>query len=199
MDTPRIDDMRPRLSLDASEFQRAIIDSDRLAKGFAASLADAFIGLTAKGKSLGEVVSQIGLRLSKIALTSAFKPLEKGLTTLLEQLGAGLGGVARSAFSGAPGAPMPLLPFAKGGVVAAPSYFPMSGAMGLMGERGAEAILPLARGPDGALGVRAAGGGGGAVTVHFNVTTPDVEGFRRSEAEITATLARMVGRGRRGT
>ena len=31
--------------------------------------------------------------------------------------------------------------------------------MGLAGERGAEAIMPLARGPDGRLGVAAAGGG----------------------------------------
>ena len=33
--------------------------------------------------------------------------------------------------------------------------------MGLMGEAGPEAIMPLQRGPDGALGVRAAMGGNG--------------------------------------
>ncbi len=33
------------------------------------------------------------------------------------------------------------------------------GGIGLMGEAGAEAILPLKRGPDGALGVASQGGG----------------------------------------
>ena len=39
---------------------------------------------------------------------------------------------------------------------------------------------------------------GGGVSIALNVTTPDVEGFRRSEAQVTAVLARAVGRGRRG-
>jgi phage-related minor tail protein len=66
-----------------------------------------------------------------------------------------------------------------------------------MGEAGAEAVLPLARGSDGALGVKA--GAGQPVVVHFNVTSPDAESFRKSEAQVTAMLARAVGRGRRGS
>lgn len=42
-----------------------------------------------------------------------------------------------------------LIPFAKGGVVGRPTLF----NMGLMGERGPEAIMPLERMPDGRLGV----------------------------------------------
>lgn len=46
--------------------------------------------------------------------------------------------------------------FAQGGVVNQPTYFPMAGGkMGLMGEAGAEAIMPLKRGSDGKLGVEA--------------------------------------------
>jgi lambda family phage tail tape measure protein len=45
--------------------------------------------------------------------------------------------------------------FAYGGVVSSPTNFGMSGGrLGLMGESGPEAILPLHRGPDGKLGVR---------------------------------------------
>lgn len=55
--------------------------------------------------------------------------------------------------------------FATGGIVHGPTLFPFAdgGAMqmGLMGEAGPEAILPLQRGADGALGVRAAMGGNG--------------------------------------
>ena len=49
-----------------------------------------------------------------------------------------------------------VLPFAQGGVVSSPTTFPMAGnRTGLMGERGAEAIMPLKRTPSGQLGVQA--------------------------------------------
>ena len=47
-------------------------------------------------------------------------------------------------------------PFAKGGIVSSPTYFPMSGNnTGLMGEAGAEAIVPLKRTSGGDLGIQA--------------------------------------------
>jgi phage-related minor tail protein len=82
--------------------------------------------------------------------------------------------------------------FAKGGVVERPTAFAMPGGAGLMGEAGPEAILPLARGANGALGVR-----GGGVTINLTVSTPDADSFRRSGPQIAASLARMVERGRR--
>jgi len=72
----------------------------------------------------------------------------------------------------------------------------MGKTTGLMGEAGPEAILPLARGADGRLGVAGAGSGG-AVNIVFNVTTPDVSSFRKSEAQVTGMLARAVTRGTR--
>jgi phage-related minor tail protein len=66
-----------------------------------------------------------------------------------------------------------------------------------MGEAGAEAVMPLTRGSDGRLGVQSAGGGA-QVVVHFNVTTPDATSFVKSEAQVSAMLARAVARGRRG-
>jgi lambda family phage tail tape measure protein len=81
-------------------------------------------------------------------------------------------------------------------VIGGPTLFPMARGIGLAGEAGPEAILPLQRGADGRLGV--AGGGGGSMVVHVNVSTPDADSFRRSEAQVTAMLARAVGRGRRG-
>jgi phage-related minor tail protein len=90
-----------------------------------------------------------------------------------------------------------VMPFAKGGVVGAPAYFPLGRGLGLMGERGAEAVMPLARGPDGRLGVQA-GGGGRSASITVNISTPDAESFRRSEAQVSAALARAVARGQRG-
>lgn len=90
-----------------------------------------------------------------------------------------------------------MTPFADGGIVSAPTYFPMGANMGLMGEAGSEAILPLRRGLDGALGVASAGGAAPA-TIVFNVTATDASSFRKSEGQIAAMLTRSVGRGRRG-
>lgn len=55
--------------------------------------------------------------------------------------------------------------FAAGGVVTAPTYFRHAGGMGLMGEAGSEAIMPLGRGADGKLGVRMVGGASGGVSI----------------------------------
>jgi phage-related minor tail protein len=90
-----------------------------------------------------------------------------------------------------------IVPFADGGVVSTPSYFPLGGQIGLMGEAGSEAILPLRRGSDGSLGV-ATNGQSFPVNVVFNVTAQDAASFRKSEAQITGMLARAVSRGTRG-
>jgi lambda family phage tail tape measure protein len=63
-----------------------------------------------------------------------------------------------------------LIPFANGGVVSSPTMFPMARGMGLMGEAGPEAIMPLQRGADGKLGVRAGGGGQGGVVINQTIT-----------------------------
>jgi hypothetical protein len=51
-----------------------------------------------------------------------------------------------------------LIPFASGGIVTRPTVFPMAQGAGLMGEAGAEAIMPLTR-IGGDLGVKSTGGG----------------------------------------
>ena len=56
----------------------------------------------------------------------------------------------------------------SGTVVTRPTFFPFAKGVGLMGEAGEEAILPLDRDGSGRLGVRASGGGGGDVIVNIN-------------------------------
>jgi phage-related minor tail protein len=88
-------------------------------------------------------------------------------------------------------------PFASDGVVAAPAYFGSDGGVGLLGEAGAEAVSPLQRGSDGALGIAAAGDGGNGPRIVFNVTAQDAASFRKSDGQIAAMLTRAVGRGQR--
>lgn len=60
--------------------------------------------------------------------------------------------------------------FAKGGVVSGATAFGMRGGLGVMGEAGPEAIMPLTRGPGGVLGVAAHGAGAGGV-IELSVTS----------------------------
>lgn len=149
------------------------------------TLASGFASATASGKSFNDALASAALSLAKLALKSGTQSLTQGLVN-------GLG----SLFGGAFGGDTPIAPFADGGVVASPTFFGNGSSVGLMGERGAEAILPLARGPNGQLGV-AAQGGRSAVAVTVNIAAQDVNSFRQSEAQITGALARAVARGQR--
>ena len=56
-----------------------------------------------------------------------------------------------------------IVPYKMGGIVNRPTIFPMADGMGLMGEAGPEAIMPLKRGANGKLGVQSSGGMGNIV------------------------------------
>lgn len=165
----------------AEALSGVMADLEARSQRFGAALTGALRSATTGGKGLEDVLKGLGNRLTEIALAAGLKPLE---TTLGNAVGSLAGSVT---------------PFADGGVVRAPTYFSMDGGAGLMGEAGAEAILPLRRGPDGALGV-ATGSDAGARTpqIVFNVTATDAASFRKSEGQISAMLARSVARGRRG-
>lgn len=190
------DDLSFSVELDASTALKVLDDLENRSASFGRALNGALKSATIGGKGLDDTLKSLGLRLSDVALASGLKPLETMLSTLtsglISSLTAGFGSILPFAEGGVPGR---VTPFATGGVVSAPTYFPLGGDLGLMGEAGSEAILPLKRGADGSLGVAA--GEGGTTQINFNVTATDVASFARSEGQITAMLARSVGRGRR--
>lgn len=187
--------MNVSVEFDLNGADRALEELKDKADAFGGALSGALKAATVDGRALDDVLRTLGTRMVGIALDAGMRPLEQLISSSISGLTGSLGRVLPFAQGGVPAR---LTAFAEGGVVDGPSYFPMQGGdIGLMGEAGAEAILPLSRGPDGRLGV-AAGGAAPAVHVTFNVTTPDVAGFARSEAQVTAMLARAVGRGRRG-
>ena len=162
------------------------------AGSFASAMTRAFTQAVSGGRQFDDVLKSLALRLSDLAVKSAVKSLAGGLSGSLGDLLGGLGGP--TVIQNAMGA---IKPFAAGGVIGAPTYFPLSsGGLGLAGEAGPEAIVPLARGPDGRLGVAFAGPAA-AANVTVQIATPDVASFQRSEAYITGQIARAVARGQR--
>ena len=167
-----------------------------LSRSFGSSLKRAFDGLVFDGDRLSDVLRSLGRSMADAAFATAIKPVQNALGGLLAD---GVNKVVSGILPFANGASFSqgrVQPFASGGVVSGPTFFPMRGGMGLMGEAGPEAIMPLARGADGKLGVRTQGGGR-PVQVTMNITTPDVEGFRRSQSQIAAQMGRALGRGAR--
>jgi phage-related minor tail protein len=164
------------------------------AGGFARAMSQAFSASVTGGKQFDDVLKSLALRISDLAVRLAFKPLEKSLTSGISSLLSGLTGSAGGASASLTAASGAIKPFASGGVIGTPTYFPLAnGGVGLAGEAGPEAIMPLARGRDGRLGI--AGGSGN--TINVQIATPDLDNFRRSESYITGQIARAVARGQR--
>jgi phage-related minor tail protein len=183
-----------------SKMQDSLVFTGRevgsLASGFSSGLRRAFDDVAFDGMKLSDALKGVAKSMADTVFNTAMKPVQNavggffanGVNTLL-------GGAMPFAKGGA-FLQGQVMPFAKGGVVSQPTRFGMRGGMGLMGEAGPEAIMPLTRGPDGRLGVQAANGGG-PVTVVMNISTPDVQGFQRSQSQIAAQASRALARGQR--
>ena len=167
-----------------------------LSNNIGGGLRRAFDGLVFDGAKLSDSLKIVAKTMIDTVYGIAMKPVQNAL-----------GGAVASGINGLLSGIMPfekggsfsqgrVMPFAKGGVVSQATPFAMRGGSGLMGEAGPEAIMPLARGPDGRLGGQTAGSSR-PVTVVMNITTPDVQGFQRSQSQIAAQAQRMLARGQK--
>ena len=134
---------------------------------------EGFLQATIYGEDFGESLKKLGQDIVYTTLKMVI------LSQLTQMLGTVFGG-----FFGLGGVAIPQLnakgnvfangyklsTYAKGGLVNKPTVFPMANGMGLMGEAGAEAIMPLGRDSQGRLGVYGASvSGNNAPTVVVNV------------------------------
>jgi lambda family phage tail tape measure protein len=78
--------------------------------------------------------------------------------------------------------------FANGGVYDRPTIFPMARGMGLMGEAGPEAVMPLKRTKSGKLGVAMEGGGSNVVNTSLTVNGMD----KKWAAELRADMEDLI-------
>jgi hypothetical protein len=137
---------------DASEKNKDIARD--LGMSFSSAFEDAIVG----GKKFSEVLAGIGQDILRIVMRKNItEPLAASISGL--DFGKLFSGFFANANGGVyAGAGISAY---SGQMVNRPTLFPFARGMGLMGEAGPEAILPLRRGADGKLGV--AGGSGGVV------------------------------------
>ena len=124
---------------------------------------------------------------------------------IMAGIGGGGGGEGGGLFGFSEGG---VVKMAKGGLITQPTVFPFADGIGLAGEAGTEAILPLMRTKTGNLGVEATGMGGDVkvvneVVIINNAQDVDVSQERRTNSrgqeqivvQIDNALAGRVGRG----
>lgn len=129
--------------------------------------------------SFRDLTSSILADLAKLGTSRLFTTLLGAFTPLGEVQGAGTR-IVPNANGNVYAAPA--LSAYSGQIVNQPTLFAFAKGAGVMGEAGAEGILPLKRDSSGQLGVIAMGGGGGEVNVHIHgaPSTPTVNKRRNA-------------------
>lgn len=191
-----IDSVTVRVVADTSGLVSGMEDISAIAQDvgdtLGTSLTSALQQAIVSGQSLSDIMRNVALNVSQSALNAAISPIEDAASSALGNFISGFMGAANGAVVGGGH----VRPFARGGVVDGPTAFPLRSGMGVMGEAGPEAILPLARGSDGRLGV-ASQGGAHPISVTVNISTADAQSFRRSEAQIAGVMSRALSRAQR--
>ena len=165
-------DLNFTVRADTKQAEKSLRTLSTLGESFGRTMSRAFVDVAFMGQNLDDRLRKLALSLSDLAFKAATRPFEKALGNIFQSIGGG--GDARVSFfarGGIPGRQMPSL-FTDGGVISSPTAFGFNqGHLGVAGEAGSEAILPLTRGSDGRLGVRSAGGASaGHITI--NIATP---------------------------
>jgi lambda family phage tail tape measure protein len=150
-------------------------------KGAFQGLEDQLTSFVTTGKaSFADLARSILEDIARIAIRQAIiAPLLKGVGSIFGIKFADGGVFAQNGIQ----------KFARGGIVNGPTMFPFAKGVGLMGEAGPEAIMPLRRGADGRLGVAASGGAGVNVTVNVDAGSSQVQG----DGPNANQLGRVIG------
>ncbi len=165
--------------------------TSQLEAGFTRAIRSMMDGVTSFGDMFKSLLKDITAELIRVLV---IKKMVAGIVGMFADGGVFSGGSQVTAY-------------AQGGVVDSPTIFPMAnGGVGLMGEAGPEAIMPLTRDSSGRLGVRAEGaGGGGGVSMNVTIINNGNDDVKTSQDEggnllviieqVTSSIANGITRG----
>ena len=180
----------------AGQVQSAWDDMNMAIAQAPSAIGDAFVSAIRGSENLGDAMRNLLQDIGAV-IVKAFimKSLFGGISGTI-----GGGGGISSLFGSAQGNvfnQQGLVPFANGGIVNKPTLFPFANGVGLMGEAGAEAIMPLKRTSSGDLGVQA-DGGGGMTNITMNINAVDsksfVEMMRTNRASVESIVVENIMR-----
>lgn len=165
------------------------------AKQISESLTTNLFSVIRNGGNAFEVFSNIAVNalqkiISKILEMTVIQPI---LSSLGGMTGGGFFGTLLGGLFGSKNGNVfrngNVVPFAKGGVVNKPTLFPMKNGTGLMGEAGAEAIMPLKR-KNGKLGVEATNTNQTVVNI-YNQSGASVETQKRDDGGMDVFIKKV--------
>jgi len=168
----------------------------KIADTMRSSLGDAFMSIVDGSKSAGDAFKDM----ARLVLKQAFELLviKPILDSLFGGGSGGGGGNFLTALFSANGNAFEkggkVTAYANGGVVTAPTGFQHSGGLGVMGEAGPEAIMPLKRGKNGKLGVQVEGGSQQPVVINqsFNFSANGDDSVKRIIAQEAPKIANLT-------
>lgn len=199
LDQEEADAAIKKLEDDFEKSKKVAEDTVNVAKELGLTFSSAFEDAIVGGKDFREILSGIEQDIIRIITRKLVtEPAAEAISDFVGDFNFGdfFGGLFNA--NGNAFNQSGVMAFANGGVVSSATPFSFGGGkLGVMGEAGPEAILPLKRGPNGQLGVQA---GGGAPTVfNYYIQTPNADSFRKSQPQLMAEGQRVLNRGRRVT
>ena len=162
--------------------EKAKAQQEQLKETISSSMEDAFMSIIDGTKSVEDAFRDMARQI--IAELIRVHVVQKTLSTVFGIPFANGGVFSKGS----------VVPYADGGIVGGPTYFPMSGGRtGLMGEAGPEAIMPLKRGKNGKLGVESSGQGDNIViNQSFNFAANGDDSVKRIIASEAPKIAKMT-------
>ena len=183
------------------------LDWQNVSQSIKSNLASALLTPLQQGESAFERLGSIGLSIVQMIGQEIIKSMleQIHLQTILKSLGSFFSGF--SLFGGGGAGTMAIgtiaangqvfkngnvIPFAKGGIVNKPTIFPMAnGGTGLMGEAGAEAVMPLRRMSNGKLGVEASDSNNAVQVNIYNQSGAAVETRKRDNGSLDVIIKQV--------
>ena len=177
--------MKVEVEANTEKFKQAMQEIEQQSEKFGQAFSSMIKATVVEGKSLESQLKAIALRFSELALDVAMKPLEQAASNFFTSL---------MTSTTIPGQSGTATASTQGQLTSNPTVFRPRGQPAMAVSASSPAVSSQSRGEH---ATESGNAPERTVNVVFNINTPDVGGFRKSETQISTMLARAVGRGRR--